>query len=86
MEAVRIRSTVDQDGEVHLSGLPCKRGQEVELILIFEEEADRPTNRLTARQLLHSGLIGLWRDRDEIQDSSAFARSLREQAQQRARG
>jgi hypothetical protein len=35
------------------------------------------------RQLRQSGLIGLWKNRDDIIDSAVYARQLREQAQQR---
>ncbi len=40
-------------------------------------------SRLTAGKLLRSGLVGLWEDRKDISDSSAYARQLREQAQTR---
>ncbi len=36
----------------------------------------------TAGSLAASGVVGIWKDR-ELGDSSAFARSLREKAQQR---
>lgn len=39
--------------------------------------------QLTARELLKSGLVGLWADRDDIDDSLSFARRLREQAEHR---
>ena len=42
-----------------------------------------PRSRLTVRQLQQSGLIGMWKDRDDIRDSAAYARRLREQAQRR---
>jgi hypothetical protein len=35
--------------------------------------------------LLNSGLVGLWKDRTDIIDSSDYARSLREQVQNRGR-
>lgn len=38
---------------------------------------------LTVRQLRQSGLIGLWKDRDDIRDSATYARCLRERAQKR---
>jgi hypothetical protein len=38
---------------------------------------------LTVGRLRRSGLIGLWQDRDDIGDSSVYARRLREQTQQR---
>ena len=40
---------------------------------------------LTAAGLLSSGLVGLWEGREDIADSSAFARQLRDQAQHRNR-
>ncbi len=41
---------------------------------------------ITAADLLGSGLVGLWSDRDDIGDTREFARRLREQAQTRRRG
>ena len=41
------------------------------------------TTPLTAQDLARSTLVGLWRDRDDIQDSAAYARQLRDQAQRR---
>ena len=38
---------------------------------------------LTAGELARSGIIGLWRDREDIPDSAAYARQLKEQAQRR---
>ena len=39
--------------------------------------------QMTARDLLQSGLVGLWADRTDINDSVVFARQLRERAEQR---
>jgi len=39
--------------------------------------------QLTARDLLRSGLVGLWADREDIKDSLSFARRLRQQAEHR---
>jgi hypothetical protein len=38
---------------------------------------------LTASQLLRSELVGMWKDREDIEDSADYARKLREQAQRR---
>jgi hypothetical protein len=46
--------------------------------------ASRP--RLTAKELLESELIGLWKDREDIEDSVLYARHLRSQAQLRGGG
>ena len=84
MEAIRINKLVEKDGEISLTNLPVKKGQHVEMVLLFESP-EKPKKRfMTARDLLNSGLAGLWKDRD-IKDSVAYARQLREQAQKRQR-
>ncbi|MDM8516301.1 hypothetical protein QUF76_08895 [Desulfobacterales bacterium HSG16] len=83
MEAIRVKQVVEEDGKVSITDLPCQKGQAVEVIVLLEPLKIAPRNRLTVRQLRQSGLIGLWKDRDEIRDSSAYARQLREQAQKR---
>jgi hypothetical protein len=40
---------------------------------------------MPVKDLLDSGLAGMWKDRDDIKDSVAYARQLREQAQKRQR-
>lgn len=82
METIRISLTLEQDGEIHLSGLPLKRGQRIEMIVLPEvDQLER--SMLTADRLLASGLIGIWRDRDDLGDSAVYARQLRERAQRR---
>lgn len=83
MEAVRVHQVVEKDGEILVTGLPCKKGQQVEMIVLIEPVAIPERPRLTARQLRHFGLIGLWKDREDITDSAAYARQLRERAQRR---
>ncbi len=48
-----------------------------------KEGAQAHTKQLTARDLLQSPIVGLWADRDDVSDSSAFARQLRQQAEHR---
>jgi len=91
MEAVRVQQVVAKDGEVLVRGIPYKKGQVVEIIVLpqpFDELKTpplktAPRSHLTVRQLRQSGLIGMWKDRDDIRDSAAYARRLREQAQRR---
>ena len=40
-----------------------------------------PKRTFTARQLLDSGLIGVWENRTDIKDSLTYSRQLREQSQ-----
>jgi hypothetical protein len=82
MQAIRLQQTVEKNGEIHLVDLPVMKGQEVELLVLFAPESEQK-KRLTARQLLNSDLIGMWKDRSDITDSVAYARELRERAQRR---
>ncbi len=86
MEALRMHKLIERDGEIHLAGLPYKKGQRVDLIVLIETPGIHTWPSLTAGQLLNSGLVGLWKDRTDIGDSVSFARYLREQAQRRNRG
>jgi hypothetical protein len=82
MEAVRIEQILKKDGEIEVTDLPYKKGQLVEII-VLPQENPRKRPQLTAGQFRKSGLIGMWKDRDDIQDGSVYARQLREQAQKR---
>ena len=81
MEAICVQQTVRKSGELTIGNLPVQKGQQVEVLLLFTPLAKRP--RLTAKQLLNSGLVGLWKDRTDIADNLAYARQLRDQAQKR---
>ncbi len=82
MEAIRMQQTIKRKGELTIRNLPIEKGQQVEVLLLFTaSKKARP--RLTARKLLNSSLIGLWKERQDIGDSASFARQLREQAQKR---
>ena len=62
MQAIRLQQTIEKDSKIHLSDLPVFQGQEVEVIvLIFP--LPEPKKKFTARQLLNSGLIGVWENR-----------------------
>jgi len=81
MEAIQLHKTVEKDGEILVTDLPYKKGESVEIILMPEDKSKK--RLLTADQLLNSGLIGIWKDREDIGDSAVYARKLREQAQKR---
>ena len=83
MEAIRLNTVIKKDGEINMTGLPYKKGQKIEMILLAQPASQSGRRSLTARQLRRSGLIGLWKDRADINDSAAYARQLREQAQRR---
>jgi len=84
MAAVHIEKVMEKDGEIKITGLPFKKGERVELTL-SSEAAEASQHGIKASELLRSGLVGIWKNRDDIKDSSAFARQLREKAQHRWR-
>jgi hypothetical protein len=79
LDTIHIRTIVERDGEILIQGLPCKKGQQVDVSLQIPAEHPR-TTPLTARALLDSELVGLWADRDDIYRSDDYTRRLREQA------
>jgi len=81
MEAIRVNQTIKRKGELTIRNIPVEKGQQVEVLLLISPS--EKGSHLTARQLLNSELIGLWKNRKDIQDSSQYARHLREQAQRR---
>ena len=83
MEAVRFQQIIAKDGELLVRGIPYKKGQLVEIIVYPQARKIVPRSHLTVRQLRQSGLIGLWKERKDIKDSSAYAHRLREKAQKR---
>lgn len=82
MDVVRKVAVFEEDGKVTISGLPYRKGDQVEIILL-KEPPSAPKRGMTARDLLDSPLVGMWADRQDIGDSSKFARKLRENAQSR---
>lgn len=81
MEAIHLQKALKKDGEILVTGLPCKKGEQVEMILLLDRTSKKP--RLTACNLLESNLIGLWKNRKNVKDSPSLARQLREQSQKR---
>lgn len=85
MEAIRIEKTLEKDGEIILKGLPYRKGQKVELIVFSGTSEETKPRGIPASELLKSGLVGLWKDREDIGDSSEFARKLRARVEKRGR-
>ena len=38
MNAFKIQSVVETDGELHLTGLPCRKGNRLEVIVLITDE------------------------------------------------
>ena len=85
MQALKVHQVVKKDGEIRLTGLPCQKGQDVEMILLLDDATASRAPVLRASDLKKSNLAGLWNDRGDIDDTPSFARGLREQNQRRRR-
>ena len=42
MKAFKVQTSVQQDGELHLTALPCRRGDKVEAVVRILEPSSRP--------------------------------------------
>ncbi len=66
-----------------LRQIPADRWGEVQRFLETLIETEPPIR--TGADLIRSGLVGLWADRNDLGDSQEFARSLRRQSETRQR-
>lgn len=82
MQALKINTILKKDGEILIRDLPLDKGEEVEITLLFRP---KPVRKIfsTAEDLLKSDIVGLWKDRTDMEDSPEFARILREKSQRR---
>ena len=84
MNAIRVETTIETDGELHLTDLPCRRGDRVEAVVLVlrpvtgaadENSRERETTRQEAlarlRQLVAKSTFrstGPYPTRDELYD------------------
>jgi hypothetical protein len=40
MSTIRLRATADADGEIHLRGLPIRKGEHAEIIVLTDDHTD----------------------------------------------
>ncbi len=78
---VAYQGTV-QDGQIRMENDPVLP-EGASVIVVLVEEATSKPKPLTMGELLESPLVGMWADRDDIQDSVTFAEELRRKAEQR---
>lgn len=82
--AIRQKVTVGRGGLISLRSNTLKAGSTAEVIVLVDEEGQQTAPKtMTGADLLNSGVVGMWADREDIGDSLEFARSLRKQAEHR---
>ena len=64
-----------------MTGLPARKGEEAEIIVLFKRY--REQRGMTMGELLKTDLVGLWKDRTDIGDSVEFTRQLRRSIRKR---
>lgn len=82
--AFRQKVTVRRGGVINLRSQKLKPGAIAEVIVLVEGEEQQTTRKMTAADLLKSGMVGMWAERKDIGDSLKYARTLREQAEHRS--
>jgi hypothetical protein len=76
MKAVKLQASVETDGELHLTGLPCQKGNRVEVIvLITDETTEKEREQALQRFLAHARAStfkseGPYPSRDELHERS----------------
>lgn len=81
---VAIRGHYDGKAIIPDEPVDLPRNQAL-LIHVESVPPSGPPAGMTGQQVLESGLVGIWRDRDDIGDSLDFARKLREESQSRGK-
>ena len=85
MQAISIRTHIPASRKIKLS-LPSSvpTGETGLIVVIDDSVRDSAVKRMqTARKLINSRLFGLWKNRKDIRDPIAYARSLRIRAEAR---
>lgn len=50
MDRIRVETTIEHDGELHLTQLPCRKGERVEAILLMPDRKPTSLEQEAARQ------------------------------------
>jgi hypothetical protein len=80
-----VKARASNDGSVRVELPAGSADPNTDLQVTVETMAPSAKRMLLACDLVQSGLVGIWAGRDDIGDSRAFARRLREEAQRRDR-
>ena len=79
MRLVRLVTTVTEEHTVTVKVPEDVESGPVEMIVAFAPRDSNDVGASTLGDLSGSEFFGIWHDRDDVTDSSDFARALREQ-------
>lgn len=65
MSAIRLRVSADEDGELRLHGLPIRKGQQAEVIVLTDGLDDQSADEATLAILQHDPTWAWLHDPDE---------------------
>ncbi len=87
MSTVILQGVITPEGRLEINlpaGLePGPVEVEIRKPKVTVENQKLPIRGITLGEILESGLVGMWADRTDIQDSVEFARQLRRRASRR---
>lgn len=74
MNAFKIQSSIEKDGELHLTGIPCRKGNQVEVIVLVTDERTEADREAALQQFLAGAKASTFRSegpyptRDELHE------------------
>ena len=81
-EKLIIERIVEKDGKIDVKTLAYGNGQKLKTNELPQAHKSKQPC-LTVGDFKKSGLIGIWKDRNDIRDSAVYSRQLRDKAQWR---
>jgi hypothetical protein len=76
MQAIKVQTAVETDGELHLTGLPCRKGNRVEVIVLITDESTEAEREAALQRFLAGARSSTFRSegpyptRDELHERS----------------
>ncbi len=65
MEAIKLKTIIKKDGEINISGVPCKKGEKIEMIILLESNFKSKSQDILSilpKHKLGTGIVNLNRD------------------------
>jgi hypothetical protein len=75
VKTISVTTEITTDRELHITLPPDTPLGPAEIVIVVAPQAAHASS--TFGDLLHSEFFGMWRERSDIEDSTAFARRLR---------